>query len=171
MLTDIALLLLRLTVGLLFVGHGAQKLFGWFGGPGLNGAATMMERMGMRPARFWAWINALAEFGGGLLLTLGFLTPLAAAALVSVMVMAIIKVHGHNGLWNANRGYEFNLLLIAGALAIGLAGPGSLALGPALIPAGTRLALLLAGLVAGLLGDGLALLTAGRHGRQGQPGN
>ncbi len=93
MLPDFAFLILRLTVGLLFAAHGAQKLFGWFGGGGMKGHTEMIHSLNIRPAPLWAWLSALAEFGGGLCLALGFFTPVAAAILISNMVMAIAKVH------------------------------------------------------------------------------
>jgi putative oxidoreductase len=125
----IARLLLRLIVGGLFVGHGTQKLFGWFGGPGLEGTAQGFDSMGMRPGRQHATVAGAAETGGGALLVTGLATPLAASALISVMLTAIHRVHFKNGLWNTNRGYEYNLVLIGALLALAEEGPGSLALG------------------------------------------
>ena len=122
--TDLAILLLRLVVGLLFFGHGAQKVFGWFGGKGMTGQLAMMERLGLQPARLWAWVNALAELLGGLGLAAGLLTPLAATLVIGSMVVAIIKVHWPNGLWNTNRGIEFPLTLATVAFVVGLTGPG-----------------------------------------------
>jgi putative oxidoreductase len=121
---EIGILILRIVVGLLFVGHGAQKLFGWFGGRGLTGHSAIMEKLGLQPARFWAWISTLGEFLGGLGLTLGLLTPFAAAALLGSMLVAIIKVHAPKGLWNTNGGFEFPLTLAAVAFVVGLTGPG-----------------------------------------------
>src|SRR4029077_3410766 len=72
----LGLLVLRLVVGLTLAGHGAQKLFGWWGGPGMNGWTQMVQKLRIRPAQPWAWVAALAEFGGGILLALGFLSPL-----------------------------------------------------------------------------------------------
>jgi putative oxidoreductase len=125
----IARLLFRLIVGGLFVGHGTQKLFGWFGGPGLERMAQGLDSMGMRPGRHHARAAAAAETGGGLLLITGLATPLAAAALISVMLTAIYRVHLKNGFWNSNGGYEFNLVLIGALLLLAEEGPGSLALG------------------------------------------
>src|SRR2546421_10621442 len=96
----IARLLLRLIVGGLFVGHGTQKLFGWFGGPGLDTAAHGFDSMGMRPGRHHALAASAAETCGGTLLTAGPGTPLAASALTSVMLSAINRVHLKNGLSN-----------------------------------------------------------------------
>ncbi len=122
--TDFGLLLLRLVVGLLFFGHGAQKVFGWFGGKGMAGQRTMMERLGLQPLGLWAWISGLGELLGGLGLAAGLLTPLAATLIIGAMLVAIIKVHWPNGLWNTNRGIEFPLTLATVAFVIGLTGPG-----------------------------------------------
>ncbi len=122
--TDILLTLLRVVVGLLMFGHGAQKLLGWFGGKGMSSTADMTGHLGFRPAKFWAWILALAEFIGGLALTFGFFTPIAAAVLIGDMIVAIAKVHGPNGLWDTNRGFEYNLVLIVALLVVGLTDPG-----------------------------------------------
>ncbi|MGW8318968.1 MAG: DoxX family protein [Candidatus Promineifilaceae bacterium] len=125
---DIALLVLRLVVGLLFVGHGSQKLFGWFGGGGLEGTASMTRKLNLSPATFWAFIIGLSELLGGLGLALGLLTPFAAALLIGVMLMAIGKVHWQNGLWNSKGGFEYPLLNLVVAGLIGLAGSGQYAL-------------------------------------------
>jgi putative oxidoreductase len=121
---------LRGVVGLIFAAHGSQKLFGWFGGPGLNTWTNVMKRMGLKPAELWAWISGLSEFAGGLLFGLGLYTPVAAAAMIASMAMAIVKVHWSNGFFNSNRGIEFNLTLIAVLVAVGLTGPGVYALAP-----------------------------------------
>ena len=118
------LLLIRLVIGLLFMAHGLQKLLGWFGGTGLTGTASMFDRGGLGPGRITAPLGGAAEFGGGLLLVLGLLTPLGAIAVMVMMAGAVIAVHGRNGLWNANGGFEFNLVLAAVALALTLTGPG-----------------------------------------------
>jgi putative oxidoreductase len=122
---DLALLVLRVVVGLLFVGHGAQKLFGIFGGGGLDGTAGMFDNIGLRPGWLHARAAGAAEFGGGALLALGLFTPFAAAILIAVMIAAVITVHAPNGIWNTNQGYEFNLVMAAAAFALAGAGPGS----------------------------------------------
>src|SRR5919107_793660 len=96
---DIALLVLRVVVGLFFVGHGAQKLFGKFGGHGLEGTAGFFEQIGMVPGRRHAIAAGSAEFFGGLLLVLGLATPLAAALIIAVMFVAVATVHAKNGPW------------------------------------------------------------------------
>lgn len=125
---NIGRLLLRAAIGGYFIGHGAQKLFGWFGGSGLDGTAQSFERLGLRPGRLNAIAAGVAEAGGGLLLTLGLATPAAAAALVGTMSTAIHRVHWKNGPWVSKGGYEYNVVLIAGALALADTGPGSLSL-------------------------------------------
>jgi len=128
MLLDMGLMILRLVLGLLFIGHGAQKLFGWFGGAGLAKTQGWLGSLGMRPAWFWALMAALSEFGGGVLLALGFLSPLGSLGIIAAMVIAIAKAHLPKGLWNSNGGYEFPLLNLTAALALGLAGPGAYSL-------------------------------------------
>src|ERR671911_255516 len=102
---DIGILLLRSAVGLTLAAHGAQKLFGWFGGPGLDGLGGWLESMGFVPGRRQALLAGLAETGGGLLLTLGLFTPFAAAATVSVMVVAAGSAHWKAGFFMTKGGY------------------------------------------------------------------
>jgi putative oxidoreductase len=120
---DLLLTILRVLVGLLLFGHGAQKFLGWFGGKGLTAADQMVGHLGFRPVRFWSLVLSLVEFLGGLSLALGFLIPIGAAVIIGDMVMAIIKVHASKGLWAANGGFEYNLLIIASSLVFGLAEP------------------------------------------------
>jgi putative oxidoreductase len=122
---DLALLVLRVVVGLLFAGHGAQKLFGAFGGGGLEGTTGMFDNIGLRPGWLHARAAGTAEFAGGLLLAAGLFTPFAAAALIAVMTAAVITVHGSNGIWNTQRGYEFNLVMAAAVFALAGAGAGT----------------------------------------------
>ncbi len=129
---DIALLVLRLVLGGVFAAHGAQKLFGSFGGPGIEGTAGFHEQLGIKPAKPMAILAGLAEFVGGILVIAGFLTPLAALALIVVMIVAILKVHLENGFFAASGGYEFNLVLIAVAVALLLAGSGAYGIDAAL---------------------------------------
>src|SRR6266516_626702 len=125
---NVALLILRLVAGLTLAAHGAQKLFGWFGGPGFTRMAQGLQSQGFKPAWLWTCLVILGEFGGGLSLALGFLTPLGAAGVFAAMLMATFKVHWKNGFWNSKRGFEFPLLLLAIAIAIGITGPGSYSL-------------------------------------------
>jgi putative oxidoreductase len=159
-MTDMGLLILRLAIGLIVAAHGAQKLFAWFGGPGLDGWTAIIGQLGVRPAPFWARINALAEFLGGLMLAIGLFTPVAAAVLGAVMLMAIVSVHWRNGFFNTNRGIEFPLSLLAGMVTIGLAGPGAYALAPQSLLGWSLPTLFLVTSALGVLADGVALATA-----------
>jgi putative oxidoreductase len=113
------LFFLRLFLGVLLFAHGTQKLFGWFGGHGLDGTGGFFEQVGHRPGRQMAMLAGLSETGGGSLLVLGLVTPLASAIIIGVMVTAAVSVHGNNGLWATNGGYELPLTnaVIAGSLA------------------------------------------------------
>jgi putative oxidoreductase len=124
----LGLLILRLVAGLTIAAHGAQKLLGWFGGPGFGGTIQMQERMGFKPPVLWAVLIILGELGGGLSLALGFLTPLGAAGIFGAMLMAIAKAHWKNGFFSSKRGLEFPLQLLTAAVAVGIAGPGSYSL-------------------------------------------
>jgi putative oxidoreductase len=117
-------LLLRLVVGLLFAAHGAQKAFGWFGGPGMRGATGFLASLGFRAPRLWTWPLMLAELAGGLMLAAGLLTPLAALALAADMIVAIVLVKWAGGFFNGNNGFEFELVLLAVAVALVATGPG-----------------------------------------------
>jgi putative oxidoreductase len=125
---SVGLLLIRLVIGLSFVGHGAQKLFGWFGGYGLKGTGGWFESIGMKPGVTMALMAGLAEFAGGALLALGLFTPLAGILIALTMVVAIVRVHAPNGYWSTQNGYEYNLALLAVALGVALTGPGQYAL-------------------------------------------
>ncbi|HEX6547420.1 MAG TPA: DoxX family protein [Candidatus Dormibacteraeota bacterium] len=146
---SLALLLLRLVIGLTLAAHGAQKMFGWFGGPGLPGFQAMLERQRVRPAQHWAWIGAIGELVGGLLVALGLLNPVGPALAAGAMLTAIFLVHLPNGFFNTKGGFEFPFVIPAALVAIGLAGPGAYSL-DALIgfslpqPAATVIALVLA---------------------------
>ena len=122
------LLILRLVAGLTLAAHGAQKLLGWFGGGGINGTVQMQKRMGLKPPLLWAGMVILGEFGGGLSIAFGFLTPLGAAGMFGAMFMAIAKSHWKNGFWNSKRGIEFPLMLLTIGTAIGITGPGNYSL-------------------------------------------
>src|SRR3954471_9551968 len=129
---DLALFALRLVVGGLFAAHGAQKLFGSLGGHGLAGTGQFFEQLGLRPGRRHATAAGLGEFGGGLLLVLGLFTPLGAAAIIGVMTVAILTVHGAKGWQNTEGGYEYNVVLAVVAFALASAGPGGWSLDHAL---------------------------------------
>jgi putative oxidoreductase len=119
-------LILRLTVGGLFVGHGLQKLTGAFDGPGIEGATGFMQSLDIHPPRQNAIASASAETFGGAALALGAATPAASAALIAVMTTAVRKVHLQNGVWNSAGGWEFNAVLAAAAAAIAADGPGKI---------------------------------------------
>jgi putative oxidoreductase len=155
----LGLLILRLVVGLIVAGHGAQKLFGWWGGPGMTGWTNAMVRMRIRPAVPWAWMSALAELGGGLLVAAGFLNPLGSFALAGSMLVAMILVHWPKGFWVGKGGYEYNLMILGAAAAVAIAGPGAYSLDNAL---GIHLPepwLLIIGTVATVAGVAIALGT------------
>jgi putative oxidoreductase len=126
---DWGLLVLRLALGASFLLHGSQKLFGAFGGHGLTAFSQTVGRMGLPgPASFWGLLAAGSEFFGGLSVLLGVLTEFGALAIAAVMIVAIWKVHGKNGYFSTNNGYEYQLLILAVCAALILAGPGWLAL-------------------------------------------
>jgi putative oxidoreductase len=158
---EIALLGLRLVVGLGFAAHGAQKLFGVFGGHGIEGTAGFFEQIGLRPGKLHAWAAGTAEFLGGLLIAVGLVTPFAAAALIAVMTAAVLTVHLRNGFFVSNNGYEYNLVLVAAVFALAGIGAGDWSLDNALgiDLAGTGWAL--GALGAGVLG-GLGAVLTGR---------
>ena len=115
---------LRLVAGLLFTAHGAQKLFAWFGGYGLEGTGQWMESIGLTPGYLMALMAGSAEFFGGLLLIIGFLTRPASFVLAITMIVAIFSVHFDNGLFMSNNGYEFALTLLAISVSLILSGAG-----------------------------------------------
>jgi putative oxidoreductase len=123
-MSAIAMLILRVTVGGLLAGHGAQKLFGWFGGSGAESTAKAMESMGLRPGRLWAPVAGVAEFGGGVSTALGFLHPLGPISIMAAMSMATLKAHWGKPIWNTEGGAELPVTNLVVALALALAGPG-----------------------------------------------
>ncbi|EID45508.1 DoxX family protein [Parageobacillus thermoglucosidasius] len=127
-MASIGLLLIRFVFGLTFAGHGAQKLFGWFGGHGLKGTAGWMESIGLKPGKTMALAAGASELAGGILFAIGLWTPLAALLMVVPMIVAIAKVHGPNGYWVTQNGYEYNLAIIAVAIGVALTGPGQYSL-------------------------------------------
>jgi putative oxidoreductase len=119
-------LILRLVIGVIFIAHGSQKIFGAFGGPGINGFAAGIGQMGLHPPLLWAWLAALAEFVGGIAILFGFLTGIASIALIINMIVAIALVHGKHGFFGTEGGFEYNLALITMLVALILSGPGAL---------------------------------------------
>jgi putative oxidoreductase len=127
------LLALRVVIGLTLAAHGAQKLFGWFGGGGLRATADFFgDNLGFRMPLAMALAAAVSEFGGGLLFAAGLVTPAASTGIAAVMVVAIATVHWKNGFWAGKGGYEFNLALITVAVAVAATGPGRFSLDRAL---------------------------------------
>jgi putative oxidoreductase len=149
----IGMLVLRLVVGLLFFGHGMQKLGGWFGGGGIEGTAQGFEGMGLKPGRDNAVAAGVSEAGGGALLAAGLATPLAATMIIGAMGSAVWHVHKANGPWVTKGGWEYNAVLTAAALAIAAEGPGDLSLDHALGTERSGVGVALAALGAGLAGS------------------
>lgn len=160
--------LLRATVGGLFVGHGTQKLFGWFGGHGVEGTGGFMESLGMKPGKHNAIAAGAAETAGGTLLALGLFTPLAAALLTGTMATAVRLVHGSKGPWNSDGGYEYNLVLAAAAFALTDAGPGAWSLDARRGRARWGAGWALAELAAGVAGSTAAIEMSRRRAAQAQ---
>src|SRR5712692_11226946 len=127
-MSDIGLLTLRLVVGGLLAGHGSQKLFGWFKGPGLKGTAALLESMGLQPGTPWAMAASASEFGGGVLTALGLLHPLGPFGTMGAMIMATVKAHWGKPIWASKGGAELPVINMATALALTLIGPGRFSL-------------------------------------------
>jgi putative oxidoreductase len=125
---DFGLLVIRVVIGLLLIGHGTQKLFGWFGGGGLAPTSSYFRSLGYWPPRTMAGMAGGAELFAGLSLALGLVTPLAAAALIGLMLNVAVAAHRGNGLWAAANGYEYPLVLATAATAIAFTGPGAVSL-------------------------------------------
>jgi putative oxidoreductase len=155
-------LIARVAIGGLFAGHGTQKLFGWFGGSGVEGTADTMQKLELRPGRHNAIAAGAAEALGGTLLALGALTPVAGALITGTMVTAIRKVHLQNGPWNTQGGYEYNVALIAAVMALVDSGPGSLSIDRTLGIEARGARWTLAALAAGAAGSTIAI-EAGRR--------
>jgi putative oxidoreductase len=120
------LTVVRIIVGIIFIAHGSQKLFGAFGGYGLEGTGQYMESIGLTPGYLMALLSGSAEFFGGVAMLIGLLARPAAVVLIGLLVVAILSVHIGNGLFMANNGYEFALALLGGAIAVLIEGAGKL---------------------------------------------
>jgi putative oxidoreductase len=159
---DAGILAVRAVGGALLAGHGAQKLFGVFGGPGLRGTAGVMEMLGLRPGHLWGTAAALSEFGGGTLLALGLLSPLGSIGAISAMTMATVKAHWGKPIWVTKGGAELAVTYGTIALAVGLTGPGAYSLDHALgVRVPKPLAVGAALTAAALVGFGIAGRPAG----------
>jgi putative oxidoreductase len=152
---NVGLVLVRVVPGALLIGHGTQKLFGWFDGRGLAATGTSFASNGYRPGAVFAFLAGLGEAGGGLLLALGFLTPLGCAAIIGVMLNAIVSVHWPKGIWATNGGYEYPLTLAVVVAGIAFIGPGRFsvdhAIGLDLYGVGWGLAAVGVGLASGIV--------------------
>ena len=147
--------LFRAVVGATLFAHGAQKLFGWFGGPGLDGTGKAFDSIGLKPGRRNAVIAGASEAGGGAMIATGFLTPLGSAAVIAVMSQAVRTVHWSKGFFVTQGGFEYNLTLAAAAFAIADAGPGPVSLDRVLGTERSGPLVALAALGAGLAGPRL----------------
>ncbi|BCB02836.1 DoxX family protein [Bacillus sp. KH172YL63] len=127
-LAALGLLIIRLVVGLTFAAHGTQKLFGWFGGHGLEGTGGFFDSVGIKPGKTMALMAGISEVLGGLLFAAGLLTPFAALVIICTMIVAILKVHGPNGYWVTQNGAEYNVMLIVVTLGVALIGAGTFSL-------------------------------------------
>jgi len=155
---DLGLLLLRLTVGLTLAAHGTQKLFGWFGGPGLSTTGQFFTVLGFPPGRRHALMAALGETLSGVLLAVGFATPVAAAVVVGVLLVAAVTAHLGKGFFLQNGGYEYPFVLAVAALTLAFTGPGSLSIDALVGFARSGTFWGIGALLAGLTGGGAALL-------------
>jgi putative oxidoreductase len=122
------LLIARLVLGTLIAAHGSQKLFGWFGGYGLDGTGGFFEQLGFRPGRAFAAAASVTEISAGVLLVPGFLGPIGPALMLSVMIVAAVSVHWKNGVFAGQNGIEVPLLYATGAVTLALTGPGAYSL-------------------------------------------
>ncbi len=129
---DAALLVVRLIIGLGLAAHGAQKLFGWFGGYGIAGTGGWFESIGFKPGKFFAAAAGAGEFFGGLMVALGLLGALGPAVVLGVMLVAILTVHIKNGFFTSGNGWEMPAVYIAGAFALPFVGFGAYSLDRAL---------------------------------------
>ncbi|HEX3509956.1 MAG TPA: DoxX family protein [Solirubrobacteraceae bacterium] len=175
----LGLAVLRMVIGGLFIGHGLQKLAGWFGGAGMEATGETFEAIGLRPGKIHAGAAGAAEAGGGAMLAAGLFTPLASSLLSGVMITAVRKVHLANGPWVTKSGYEYNLVLLASLFALAELGPGEWSLDEALGTRRAGTAWALGALALGAAGSSAAIAIGTRdaaaetlspeHARAGEP--
>jgi putative oxidoreductase len=127
-LTDFGILILRVTLGTIFLAHGLQKLLGAFGGPGIKGTASMLGGIGFTPPEVWAWGLALGEAVGGLFLILGVLPKICAFVIAIIMIVAIVRIHGPKGFFMMKGGFEYQLLILSACIYIMITGSGKYSL-------------------------------------------
>jgi putative oxidoreductase len=159
---DLGLLIIRVVFGLIIIGHGTQKLLGWFSGPGLNNASGFVASRGFSPAKFWTATGSLSEAIGGLLFALGFLSPLGSIMIAAAMLTAIMGFHWPK-FWASDGGLEFPLSMLTAAVAVGIAGPGAYALDAIF---GTALPPAVAAVIAVLAALGFLVAVVGAAGRR-----
>jgi putative oxidoreductase len=163
------LLIIRVLVGTVMFAHGAQKLFGWFGGSGIRATGEGFATLGYRPGALMAAFAGIGEAGGGVLLALGLAMPLAVAAIVGVMTNAILSVHIRKGFFNQNGGFEFPLTLGGTAIGLGIAGPGRFSMDSLIGWHLSGLAWGLAGAIAGVVVASLVYASKARPARMERP--
>lgn len=151
---SLGILILRLTLGLIFVAHGLRQFFGWFGGGGME---DVMKRLGLRPPKLWASLSGLGNLAGGIMISLGAFTFLGCALIITTMIVATVTLKAQSGFWERYGGYEYNLCVIGAAVAIALIGPGQLSVDAALAPELIRPELFYLALLVCLSVAGLAL--------------
>ena len=161
--TDLALTIVRVAVGVLIAGHGAQKLFGAFGGQGLERWQGAVASMGFAQPRLFAALAAFAEFFGGIALAIGLLVPIACAVIVVDLAVAIVKVHAAKGPWVTKGGYEYALALLVAVAALGLAGATPYSIDFALGLGDSALLFIVLTVIGGLVTAGAAMATQGTH--------
>ena len=159
---DLGLLIIRVVFGLLMIGHGTQKLFGWFGGPGLHQASGFVGSRGFSPAKFWTFTGSASETLGGALLLLGFLSPLGSILIAAAMLTAIAAFHWPK-FWSSEGGYEHALAMLTAAVAVGITGPGAYAVDAQL---GTALPPAVAAAIAAIAAIGFLVGVGGAAGRR-----
>lgn len=154
---DLSLVLVRVAVGGLLLGHGVGNLFGWFGGYGLDGTGAIFERLGFRPGRRYAALAGVVEVAAGAMVAVGLATQLAAAGVIGLMLTTIRTAHRGRGPWYFNGGWEYNLTLLVVALSLALSGPGAVSLDRLLGVARASVAWGMGALLVGLAGGAAAL--------------